>query len=472
MAYIRLNKHFIHQHYLALGVIEVFTLVLAAWLAVRLPSVLSGESLFAGLELGFLIPALIFSIVLSCCTLAMGVYISLVREGYASMVLRTIVSFFLLGSLSLYVVDLLASGDLFDSAILFWGVLFATLMVFVIRALFITFVDLANLQRRILVYGAGQQARGLLDRIASQPSRLGVTVVGCVPAGSEPVAVDPQLLMRTETSWLALARAHDVHEIVMAPDERRRDKGTGMPVQELLDCKVSGIPTTDLLSFEERELNAIDVDSLKPSWLLFSDGFRVSRRHAWAKRLFDVAVSGVFLAVLWPAMLLTALAVKLDSKGPALYSQLRVGLNGQVFRIYKFRSMRTDAEVAGKAVWAKENDNRVTRVGAFIRNTRLDELPQLYNVLAGHMSFVGPRPERPEFVEELKQQIPFYDVRHKVKPGLMGWAQLKYPYGASVEDAKNKLKYDLYYAKNHGFLMDLQILVQTVEIVLLGKGVR
>jgi lipopolysaccharide/colanic/teichoic acid biosynthesis glycosyltransferase len=175
--------------------------------------------------------------------------------------------------------------------------------------------------------------------------------------------------------------------------------------------------------------------------------------------------------MLWPFMLLTAIAVKLESPGPILYHQVRVGLNGRHFRIYKFRSMRQDAEKNG-AVWAQKNDARVTRVGAFIRNTRLDELPQLYNVLAGTMSFVGPRPERPEFVTDLAQQIPFYDTRHKVQPGLMGWAQLKYPYGASVEDAKNKLQYDLYYTKNHSFLMDMLIMIQTVEIILLGKGVH
>jgi len=163
---------------------------------------------------------------------------------------------------------------------------------------------------------------------------------------------------------------------------------------------------------------------------------------------------------------------KIESPGPILYHQVRVGLNGRNFRIYKFRSMRQDAEKAGQAVWAKKNDARVTRVGAFIRNTRLDELPQLYNVLVGQMSFVGPRPERPEFVKDLAQQIPFYEARHKVKPGLMGWAQLKYPYGASVEDAKNKLQYDLYYTKNHSFFMDMLIMIQTVEIVLLGKGVH
>jgi exopolysaccharide biosynthesis polyprenyl glycosylphosphotransferase len=206
--------------------------------------------------------------------------------------------------------------------------------------------------------------------------------------------------------------------------------------------------------------------------MLFSDGFRYSRRRVFAKRLFDIGLASLFLLVLWPFMVLTALAVILESGRPALYHQLRVGLNGSTFRIYKFRSMYQDAEKSGKAIWAQKNDNRVTRVGAIIRNTRLDELPQLWNVLKGEMSFIGPRPERPEFVSELSRQIPYYDMRHKVKPGLMGWAQLKYPYGASVEDARNKLQYDLYYTKNQSFLMDMLIMIQTVEIVLLGKGVR
>jgi len=183
-------------------------------------------------------------------------------------------------------------------------------------------------------------------------------------------------------------------------------------------------------------------------------------------------IAGLIFSAAWPFMLLTAIAVKLESDGPFLYKQIRVGLNGKEFPIYKFRSMAQDAEKDGQAVWAKQNDSRVTRVGAFIRNTRLDELPQLYNVLVGEMSFVGPRPERPQFVEELNEKIPFYDARHRVKPGLMGWAQLKYPYGASVDDARNKLKYDLYYVKNHSFFIDVLIVIQTVEVVLLGNGVR
>jgi exopolysaccharide biosynthesis polyprenyl glycosylphosphotransferase len=205
---------------------------------------------------------------------------------------------------------------------------------------------------------------------------------------------------------------------------------------------------------------------------VFADGFSASRSRDISKRLFDIAICLVLAVVLLPAIALAAFLVFIESGRPILYSQVRVGLNGKPFKIYKIRSMTKDAEKGGKAVWASANDARITRVGAFIRNTRLDEIPQLWNVVRGDMSFVGPRPERPEFVDQLNEEVPFYEYRHSVKPGLMGWAQLNYPYGASVEDAKGKLEYDLYYTKNHSFIMDLLIMIQTVEVVLLGKGVH
>nr|WP_221197363.1 TIGR03013 family XrtA/PEP-CTERM system glycosyltransferase [Simiduia aestuariiviva] len=448
-------------------------LIGVAWVAQHLQLLLLDASPGWSLSLGELAPLLLFAFILSCCTLSMGVYIALVREGYASMVLRTLVSFFLLGSLSLYFVNLLAGGDFIDRSLVFWGVLAATFVVFCVRALFLGFVDTANLRRRVLVFGAGQRAQALLTELEAGSSRLGVRVVGCVASAGDEIKVAAHLVRTEPSDWVDYVKREQISEIVIAPDEsRRQSQGAGLPVNELLDCKVAGVGSTDVLSFCERELNRIDVDMLRPSWLLFSDGFKNSKRHLFIKRAFDLVVSLLFLAVLWPFMLLTAIAVKLESPGSVLYSQERVGLNGRVFKIYKFRSMRQDAEKAGQAVWAQKNDARVTRVGAFIRNTRLDELPQLYNVIMGHMSFVGPRPERPQFVEQLIEEIPFYSTRHKVKPGLMGWAQLKYPYGASVEDAKNKLEYDLYYAKNKSFFMDMLILVQTVEIILLGKGVH
>ncbi|MFC3114992.1 TIGR03013 family XrtA/PEP-CTERM system glycosyltransferase [Cellvibrio fontiphilus] len=466
MSYIRLNKHYIHLPYLFLGIAEAILLGLSFWAANQLIAAAdpTRELEFSALGL------VVFAVLLSCCTLSMGVYTALVREGFSSMVLRTLVSFFLLGSLGLYILSALLGG-LIPQAQIFWGVLISTATLIVIRLIFVKVVDADQLKRRVIIYGAGARAQKLLEDLEPEMNALGVKIIGCVPSANEEVCVAPGLVVAEPADWLAYVNSTQISEIVIAPDERRRSGGNTFPLSQFLDCKLAGVPSSDALSFCERELGKIDITLLQPSWMLFSDGFKYSKRRSIAKRIFDLTLASLFVLVLWPFMLLTAIAVRLESPGPVLYYQTRVGLNGKPFRIYKFRSMRQDAEKNG-AVWAKKNDARVTRVGAFIRNTRLDELPQLYNVLVGEMSFVGPRPERPEFVVDLAKQIPFYETRHKVKPGLMGWAQLKYPYGASVEDAKNKLQYDLYYTKNHSFLMDMLIMIQTVEIVLLGKGVH
>ena len=472
MSYIRLNKHYVHLPYLFLGIAEAMLLMLSAWLALSFISStkqLEFQVVFADL---YWPPLVVISLVLSCCTLSMGVYLAMVREGFRSMVLRTVVSFFFLGSLSLYLLELLLPQDFLPKGFIFWAVILSSLMVVAARVVFMMVVDTAKLKRRVVIYGAGSRAKKLLEDLAPEIDVLGVDVVGCVPNANENIQVDERTVLPLPNNWLDFIKHSQISEIVVSPDERRRAQGdAAFPLNDFLDCKLAGVPSCDALSFCERELGKIDITLLQPSWMLYSDGFKYSKRRLMAKRIFDLILASAFFAVLWPFMLLTAIAVKLESPGSILYHQVRVGLNGRHFRIYKFRSMRQDAEKNG-AVWAQKNDARVTKVGAFIRNTRLDELPQLYNVLAGSMSFVGPRPERPEFVTDLSAQIPFYDTRHKVKPGLMGWAQLKYPYGASVEDAKNKLQYDLYYTKNHSFLMDMLIMIQTVEIILLGKGVH
>ena len=470
MSYIRLNKHYIHLPYLYLGVLDALIVAGVTWFVQSLGNNAAANDLTEVASFQWQ-PIVTLALVLSCCTLSMGVYTALVREGFSSMVLRTMVSFFLLGSLSLYLINLLLDGTFIPQSLIFWSVLLSTLMVCISRWVFVKIVDVDQLKRRVVIYGAGSKANKLLADLAPDVNVLGVNIVGCIPSASEPIEVNPALVIREPSDWLAFAKQRQISEIVISPDERRRSSGDAFPLSQFLDCKLAGIPSSDALSFCERELGKIDISLLQPGWMLFSDGFKYSKRRMLAKRLFDLVLASIFLLLLWPFMLLTALAVKLESPGAVLYHQIRVGLNGRTFRIYKFRSMRQDAEKNG-AVWAKKNDSRVTRVGAFIRNTRLDELPQLYNVFAGDMSFIGPRPERPEFVADLAKQIPFYEMRHKVKPGLMGWAQLKYPYGASVEDAKNKLQYDLYYTKNHSFFMDMLIMIQTVEIILLGKGVH
>jgi sugar transferase (PEP-CTERM system associated) len=258
-------------------------------------------------------------------------------------------------------------------------------------------------------------------------------------------------------------------EVVLALEERRNS----LPLQDLLRIKTTGVHVNEISSFLERETGRVDLDSLNPSWLIFSDGFSSGRMlSSAAKRLFDVLASLALLVLTVPIILLTAIAIKLESKGPAFYRQRRVGLYGQGFDILKLRSMRQDAEVAGKAVWAEKDDPRITRIGRIIRKLRIDELPQAWSVLKGEMSFVGPRPERPQFVDDLEAVLPYYAERHMVKPGITGWAQINYPYGASVDDSRQKLEYDLYYAKNYTPFLDVLILLQTLRVVLWPEGAR
>ena len=263
----------------------------------------------------------------------------------------------------------------------------------------------------------------------------------------------------------------DIDEIVIAVDDRRSDR---FPTKDLIDCKMSGINILDLVTFFERRAGKIRLDMLNPSWLYLSDGFQVGTIRRIGKRVLDIMVVLMLSPVALPFAVLVSLAIMIESRGrgSVLYSQTRVKQDGLPFEIYKFRSMVSDAEKDGVARWASKNDSRITRVGRFIRKGRLDELPQLFNVLKGDMSFVGPRPERPEFIKKLAETIPYYEERHRVKPGLTGWAQICYSYGDTEEDAIEKLQYDLYYVKNYSGLLDLLILLQTAEVVMLGKGAQ
>lgn len=268
---------------------------------------------------------------------------------------------------------------------------------------------------------------------------------------------------------------HGINEVVVAVDEQRRnqDSSGGLPLEELMECRLSGINVCDIQQFIEREAGKVDVDLLRPSWMVYADGFRISAPRAFLKRTFDLVASATLMLVTWPLMLLTALCIKLESgwTTPIVYRQTRVGWQEEPFSVLKFRSMQY-GDGDDEPNWTQPNDHRVTRVGRIIRKSRIDELPQLFNVMRGNMSFVGPRPERPGFVRQFEENIPYYSERHRVKPGITGWAQLCYPYGDSLADAKEKLQYDLYYLKNHSILLDLAILIQTVEVVLIGEGAR
>lgn len=322
------------------------------------------------------------------------------------------------------------------------------------------------LRRRILVFGTGQQALAVkraLDR--SDPS---AEIIGFFPGSNEDQAlVSPNLILSRDRSLTDTARNLNADEIVVALSERR---GGSMPMRELLDCKLQGIKVMDLSSHFEQTLGQIRLDSLYAGWLIFGDGFSQGAFRTFVKRLFDIVCASILIILATPVMILAALLIVLEDGFPLLYRQERVGVNGRLFNVIKFRSMRRDAEKDGKPIWAQAKDNRVTRVGQIIRKLRIDELPQLFSVLNGDMSLVGPRPERPFFVDQLTKEIPFYAVRHSVKPGVTGWAQVRYHYGATVEDSAEKLQYDLYYVKNHSLFLDMVVLFETVGVVLTGKG--
>jgi sugar transferase (PEP-CTERM system associated) len=343
-------------------------------------------------------------------------------------------------------------------------------LLFGVRFYFLRNVDTNIFRRRTLVYGAGEHAASLMG-LRRRADRRGFKIVGRVAAPGDTIVGDSEEVLTTNgKSLVDFAREKNAEEIVIAMDEKRGN----LPVRELLNARLEGIDVIELVEFLERETGKIRVDLVNPGWLIFSPGFRISKMRGVTERILDVTASVILTAVSLPVMLLVALAIKIEDglHAPVFYRQRRVGKGGGIFHVIKFRSMSVDAEADGKAKWAVENDERITRVGNFLRNARLDELPQVFNVLRGHMSLVGPRPERPEFVDELQEQIPYYGERHAVKPGITGWAQLKYCYGSSEEDAFEKLQFDLYYIKNQSLALDLIILLQTVEVVLWGKGAR
>ncbi len=335
------------------------------------------------------------------------------------------------------------------------------------RALFLRAADRSAFERRILVLGAGAWAKRIAE-LERDGHKQGFSCVGFIPMGSGAPAIDESRILTGINSLSDFVRENDIEEVVVAVEERRG----GLPIEALLACKFEGVSVTEYETFWERETGRVDLDALHPSWLVFSDGFVGGRLHSSLKRTVDIVASLVLLVFSLPVLIVTAIAVRVDSPGPILFRQERVGLNGRPFMLLKFRSMRPDAEREGTPRWAAANDERVTRVGGFIRMSRIDELPQIFNVLKGDMSFIGPRPERPFFVEELTAKIPYYAARHRVKPGISGWAQLNYPYGASIEDAREKLQYDLYYIKNYSVFLDIVVLLQTVRVILWPVGAR
>ncbi|HEX7128760.1 MAG TPA: TIGR03013 family XrtA/PEP-CTERM system glycosyltransferase [Rhodanobacteraceae bacterium] len=400
---------------------------------------------------------------------ALGLYQNHLRANWRGLFTRQAVGFVLGGS-ALLVLYYVFPPTYIGRGVLGIALVVGFFAVAAFRIVFLRLIDADLFKRRVLVLGAGARAAQIARRMRRRSDCRGFRIIGYVRMGEEPVQVPANRLVHPHRSLRALVHRMQIDEIVVGPDDRR----AGLPMAELLECKQSGIAVVELADFFERESGQIRMNLANPSWLVFSDGFESSPLRKLVKRTFDVVAALIVLALAWPLMLMVALAIRIESGpgAPIFYKQERVGEHGRTFQLVKFRSMRTDAERDGVARFARSNDDRVTRVGKFIRKARLDELPQLWNVLRGDMSFIGPRPERPQFVDDFNARIRYYPLRHCVKPGLTGWAQLRYAYGASQEDAEEKLKFDLFYVKNHNLMFDLMILLQTVEVVLFGRGAR
>ena len=461
---VRLFKHYVPHTVLLLGLIDFVMLMLAAeagWL-------LRSWQIGSGLEPSpSRVPEMLtFALTLQLAMVGVGVYGVEALRSMRFAVARLVVSISL-GILLLSLIFFLVPAITFWRSNLLYAMVFSLFGLTLVRILLGQSLDGEAFKRRILILGAGPRA-ARLEQLARR-SGASFTVLGYVSMNDGPVAVG-RAVNRADIANLAdhVVRT-GASEVVLALEERRN----ALPLTDLLRIKTTGVSVNDLPSFLERETGRVDLDSLNPSWLIFSDGFSSGHRlSSIGKRLFDIVVSLIILVLGAPLIALTAIAVKLESKGPAFFRQRRVGLYGEPFDILKLRSMRIDAEVGGVAVWAQKDDPRVTRVGAIIRKLRIDELPQAWSVLKGEMSFVGPRPERPQFVADLEAQLPYYAERHMVKPGITGWAQINYPYGASIEDARHKLEYDLYYAKNYSPFLDLLILLQTIRVILWPEGAR
>ena len=401
--------------------------------------------------------AIVFSFSLVASFFAFGLYSVRQRARSVGIVIRVIAAI-VAGVLATTVIFYAIPSLWIGRGVLTIAAVGAAAIVVILRLVFYRFVDASPLKRRVMVYGAGRGASAIAS-LRRRADQRGFMLLGFVATPDTATEVPPDKLITLNGGLLALCRQHDVDEIVIALDDRRGR----FPVAELLECRLSGIDVTELPTFLERETGRVRIDVVSPSWLIFGEGFNRGSLRLLTAHVLGLVASLAILVLTLPVMLLTMLAIKLEDgwRAPVFYGQERVGLGGRTFKLLKFRSMRIDAESDGAARWAQKHDPRVTRVGAVIRKLRIDELPQIVNVLYGDMNFVGPRPERPQFVAALAAKIPYYMQRHCVKPGITGWAQVCYPYGSSERDALEKLQYDLYYIKNNDFLFDLSILMQT-----------
>ncbi|ADE16318.1 sugar transferase, PEP-CTERM system associated [Nitrosococcus halophilus Nc 4] len=465
MGTIRLFNHYIKRAFLVLAFWEAAILLSSIWLAAFIR--FTGDHQLVQENLGLFWPkAVVYAAVVAMALIAAGLYRRRQRYGLLGIFNRLVVTMLVAGPV-MAVIFYLVPELYLGRGILVLSIIISFLALLLSRSFFLYLMGLQGLQRRLLILGAGKRATSV-STLRRRSDRLGIDIVGYVPLPDEAIQIPEERLVEVDSSLQEYVAGEGIDEIVVAADERRGR----LPSDELLNCRMAGVEITDVLDFFEQTTGKLKIDVMYPSWLLFSVGFRRHFLRQVGKRIFDVTVSLVLLVFCSPLMLFAVVAIWSESGRPILYRQRRVGAKGKPFYIFKFRTMRQDAEADGKARWAASGDPRITRVGRWLRRTRIDELPQIFNILQGDMSFVGPRPERPEFVETLAEKLPYYGERHRVKPGLTGWAQICYPYGSTEKDAFEKLQYDLYYVKNYSLFLDLMILLQTVEVVVLGKGAR
>jgi sugar transferase (PEP-CTERM system associated) len=464
---IRVFRHYVPRSLVILGLGEALILLSAIYVAVSVGLLEINPT--ARLLVGPIwTKALAYLVFMMSIMAAVGLYQRGLREDPRGMALRIGVAM-AIGTLLMAVAGAFLPQFAIGNKALVTAFVFSFIGVAVFRALVYRYLDTTYFKRRVMVLGAGELA-AQVERLRRRSDWQDTLLLGYVPVPGEYAVVSPEKLLPLTSTLRDLARDLRADEIVVAIGDRRRH----FPIRDILDCKMAGIQIVDIVGFFERQTGRINIDALNPSSMVFADGIIQAVLKSYVHRAFDLVISLVVLILTLPLMALAAILIWLESgfRGPILYRQTRVGRDGKLFRILKFRSMSVDAEQHGAARWAVAGDSRITAVGGLLRMSRIDELPQLINVLKGEMSFVGPRPERPEFVDELANEIPFYDLRHRVNPGITGWAQICYPYGASQEDAKDKLEYDLYYIKNYSLFLDLMILIQTVQVILWGKGAR
>ncbi len=456
----------IFKHYIPFGLFSVGLLEIGIFFsAVPLARYVNKDDSNANIELFY--TEFVFTIVVILSMAGAGLYSRHLRENFNGVIFRVIlvltVVFFVMSFLFYLHPALFTARTSFVYALMIIG---AALII--TRTILFLMVDQEYFKKNILVYGAGIKASHMNDLRRKSDTR-NIKIIGFIPIEGEDITVDKKQLINFSNGLLQFVSTNNIHEIIVAIDDRRKN----FPVDDVLECKVQGVEIIDISTFFERQTGRIKLQALHPSNLIFSDGFIQGEIDLFLKRFFDILTSLLLLLITWPVMLFTALAIMIESKfsGTIFYKQIRVGLYNKNFEVLKFRSMSMDAEKNG-AQFAQKVDPRVTQVGDFIRKFRIDELPQLFNVLKGDMSFVGPRPERPEFVKDLSESIKYYEIRHYIKPGITGWAQICYPYGATEEDTRNKLEYDLYYMKNYSIFLDIMILLQTMQVVVWRQGSR